>query len=63
MRKLILIGTILFLVGCGGSVAPSSYWQKYEIGERNARIENLERTGREARIGEMFPNIASKPSY
>ncbi len=63
MRKLILIGTILFVVGCGGSVAPSSFWQEYEIREWNARIENLERTGREARIGEMFPNIASKPSY
>ena len=63
MRKLILIGTILFVVGCGGSVAPSSYWQEYEIRERSARIENLERTDREARIGQMFPNIASKPSY
>ena len=31
--------------------------------ETDYRIQRLENTAREAKIGEMFPNIAAKPGY
>jgi len=34
-----------------------------EFNPIEARIERLERNAREARIGEIFPDIASKPAY
>ncbi len=62
----LLLTVVLLVSGCGyGYYEPSvsEAWQITPYNTVEDRIETLERNAREARIGAMFPDIASRPSF
>ncbi len=60
LNRISIAFCVIVICGCGTPYQPGNYMEGYQA---ESRLLNLERTDREARIGQMFPDTASKPSY